>query len=322
MSNTTETTDSTAKSRVKPFNEAIRADLEKYREDSGLTLSDLGRELGVSGSAVSKYLGAKPEGDVASLESSAADVLKNAQKRARRFGELFATTVSNQINSIFETIRKTNDVGGITGPAGIGKTCGTDLYLKVNPTAVKMTATRWLRTGDAMLSLLWEAVDTRSYKRNGSESRAQYLVNKFDRSNRLLIFDNAHRLTKGGLEFCFDFHDATGVPICFVGNPEFLDKIADNDQQFSRIGLFRELKLKETRVVANRILDQIAPQFAANLEDMAVQVIERRGHVRSLKKQIVLAKEIFEGAGGKHTIEDAFRSAHTQLVGRDYQLTR
>jgi DNA transposition AAA+ family ATPase len=55
-------------------------------------------------------------------------------------------------------------------------------------------------------------------------------------TERLIVVDNANRLHFHSFQWLMDFHDATLVPIAFVGNPEVLDILRRSDQLFSRIG--------------------------------------------------------------------------------------
>lgn len=304
-----------APSRVKPFNEELRSQLLAYRENFSLSLRDLARELTIGEASVSRYLNGKPEGDVAALESKIEDVLKLSPDRRAAVAGLFETPVTRKINEVCQTIRKTNDVGLIHGPAGLGKTCGVQLYLSANPTALAVTLTKWTCTAAG----LERAVADQLVRRKHAEPRAIWIANKLRRSNRLLLIDNAHRLTGSGRQWVFDFHDDTGIPIALVGNPEVLDEIRTNDQQFSRVGIVRALKVDEHLAArTSEMLQLHCPAHAAALHGLAAQVVNERGHFRALKKHLLLLPELMGAARGD--VKKAFLMAHTQLVN-DYALT-
>jgi hypothetical protein len=166
---------------------------------------------------------------------------------------------------------------------------------------------------------LFAAVENRAWKRN-NESRGEFLTGRFKGSRRLVVVDNAQRLTAGARQWLFDFHDATGCPIALLGNPEILDKIRLSDQQFSRVGLRREIKGGDARGDAGSMVRLHWPEVAedAALLALAVSVVKGRGHLRALKKQLLLARDIFTN-GDFAAPADAFRAAHTQLI-RDYKL--
>jgi DNA transposition AAA+ family ATPase len=326
--------DTAAKSKEpKEFDEALQSQLETYRKERGLSMAGLAAQLGCHESAVSKYLSGKPAGNVKRFESIASDVMKNAERQKNIKIQLLATSVSRDIHATLDTIRKTNDFGLITGNAGIGKTCGIEKYLFANPSAVRIVAYTWCANGPAVFDAIWNAIDQ---KWKGNISKITYLVERFRNSDRLLLIDNAHRLRNSGLKFLFDFHDETGIPICLVGNPEIVDVLKRNDQQFSRIGLHKHFDNIDPYLsepgsgngpapkVAKAIINQIAPQFA-DCETLAEKVIAGKGHARALRKQLSLADELASSESFKKNCppekltKTAFAGAHKKLI-RDYDL--
>lgn len=309
----------------KTQNEDLRARLQAYMEKNNLKLNELAKELDSTPSPISKYLNKKPEGDVEKLEGKIEDVLKNSERRRESRNSIFPTAVTRQIAGTFETIRETNDVGLVFGPAGIGKTCACDFYAMTHPVAVLVSASQMTAAGHALQRAVFNAVSSSSW--SGNTARADWLVEKFTGSNRLLIIDNAQRLSLSGLQWFFDFLDATGCPGALVGNPEVLQAIRKSDQQFSRIGLKTEIKPEsvkaaEIKRVTAALIAQLLPESGEDLLAVAEIVAERHGFFRSLRKQLLLTRKIKENAadaGTEASWEQAFRSAHTQLV-RDYSL--
>jgi DNA transposition AAA+ family ATPase len=152
--------------------------------------------------------------------------------------------------------------------------------------------------------------------------RADWLVERLRGSNRLIVIDNAHRMTRSALAWIFDFSDpveagGTGCPVALVGNPELLEKIAAKDQQFSRVGVLRPLKLTGARALADAMLQRLCPAHAGALLDLAERVVTERGHLRALKKHLLLMPEFLGAAGGDP--RKAFLMAHTQVVS-NYKL--
>lgn len=316
--------------RSKPFQEDLRSKLEAFQKDQGLTNGELGKKLGVSATAVSKYINGKPEGDVQKLESVAADVLKTSVTFRRIDKRAQPTSVSKTIAATINTARKTNDVALITGPAGIGKSKGLELFHIDNPSSLLITAAAWCRNAAKMFQAVWHSVENSSYS-NRAGSKMDFLLGKLKGSNRPLIIDNAHRLLGSGLQFVFDFHDETDMPIALVGNPEILEVIRRNDQQFSRIGIHKHIEsFEEPRAVAEMVINQVAPEFAV-IEGIAVKVLTQHGKARALRKQLSLAQELAskenfrtelarEGITADDAVlEAAFEAAHTRLI-RNYKL--
>jgi hypothetical protein len=303
---------------IKPYNAELVGKLREYAERNKLTQVDLARKLGSNSTQVSRYLSEKPLGDVVRLEAAIEDILKNESRLRQTKHALFPTPVTRAVAGVFNTIRETNDVGLVFGNAGIGKTCGVQLYCRENPSALQITCSAWIRSGRHIEGALFKLVESRGW--NQCSNRGDWLVSRLEHSDRLVIVDNAHRLNGSGLAWLFDFHDATDCPVALVGNPSVLDTIKANDQQLSRIGIKRELKWKSGQAgrAARELLDAMLPEAAAELEDQAAVVAENQGHLRSVRKEALLARKIKENSAGENWAT-CFAAAHTQLV-RDYAL--
>ncbi len=306
-------------------NEDIRARLEEYRRASGLSNHELSVQLGGVGvTQLSKYLNKKADFSVTRLEAVAEDVLKIASTNAvaqalkSNWRKIFETEATRKICARLELITKTNDVGTVHAEAGVGKTCSIQFFQQLHPSVVVLTASRGFRSAREIQRLLFKTTGTRGFKPT-HHTKWEFLVEKFKGSNRLIIIDNAHRLTPSAFEWVFDFHDETDAPIALVGNPEMMDGIAANDQQHSRIGISKEIKLTEVDDICRKMIEVIAPDAADDLLALARRVIKepRGGHVRALRKQLSLAGEL-KGIT-KKPWQDSFRGAHTQLI-REYAL--
>lgn len=304
--------------RFKTYNEPTRARLEELQDKHRITASEIAKDIGKSLSAVSKYLNKKPEGDVFKLEALIEDYCANFEKRRDCKLTLFSTAVSEEVENALETIRKTNDMGLITGPAGLGKTCGCDLYCAKFPTATMITIARSVRaTPSGIIRALWAAGGSPNAR---GKSHFEFLVDKFKGTNRPIIVDNAHLLSKSGLGFWFDFHDETEAPISLVGNPEIIERISSNDQQFSRIGVHWQITAPddELEMPIRKTIQQWFPDSVDELYKLANQVATNSGHLRALKKQLRLAQEMRTNNPSLSPTK-AFRSAHAMLI-RNYKL--
>lgn len=289
--------------------------LNKAREEDSLSTNRLARQLGYSPSVLSQYLDNKYPGDVAAVDKRAADWLRRREQIRKGGLRIIESDVTRSVWSALETIRRTNDVGLIHGPAGAGKTCGLLHYAQSNPTVLMITLDRWARNDAQIEGLVLGQMDSRSWP--GNTPRSQFIAERLVGSGRLLIVDNAHKATASGIEWLFDMHDRTEIPIALCGNPEVLRHIERNDQRFSRIGLVTEVKVKNAKPLVQHILRSVAPGLGADADDLGEQVAEHRGLFRAVKKQASLAAQIQEAAHCSPA--DAFRGAHKRLV-RDYAL--
>jgi DNA transposition AAA+ family ATPase len=135
----------------------------------------------------------------------------------------------------------------------------------------------------------------------GNVRKATWMENVLRGSERTIIVDNAHKLHFSGLEWLFDLHDATLCPMALIGNPEVLHVLRRSDQLFSRVGIVRHLKPAASKednddeIVAGKLIEQICPEARKELIEDASNVVARMGHARSLRKQLVLARELRDG---------------------------
>lgn len=292
----------------------------KLPDNTPPTQTWLAKQIGMTAPTVSAWLNGSYRGDNDKIERLIGDVLKASGSRLRDSHKLFETPVTMQVNAACERIKKRNRVALIDGDAGIGKTSGIILYCAGNPTVVPVTALKGANNEIAMINGLFRAVDVRHFDRNKGDTRIGTLIKHFKGSNRLIIIDNAHRLTRGGLEFVFDFHDETSCPISFVGNPEVLVKIKENDQMFSRISLHVHITFDGPQKVAMELLSRMCPDYGNDLLPISTQVVNQFGHVRALRYQLEETLDLFnDGKGPFKSIVQAFKAAHTTLV-RAYKL--
>lgn len=310
-----------ANDRVKPIDQQLRQQLQKYKDREGLSLKDLGKRIDASEAMVSRYLSDRFEGDVGGIELKIRDLIKLDEMRALVIQEIetFPTLVTKQVHNALELIRKNSHVGLIFGDAGVGKSRAIQLYTSKTPLSLQITLSRFSGSDtNGIITAIWRQIDTSAYRRKRDGNRGSFLVERLKGSGRMLIIDNAHRLTRVGREALFDFHDATGCPIALVGNPELLDAIEENDQQFSRVGVRMKADLKDkAEEAAGELLTRVWPEAATELLDLATTVVTHHGRLRALWHQIRIARELM--TKGAKTPTKAFQLAHEHLV-RNYRL--
>lgn len=301
--------------RAVEFDPELRDRLAAYRDKLSLNNSELGRLLDAHATAVSKYLNGKPEGDVVKLEAKIADVLKNAFRSADQRISLFETNITRTIAAVAESLRRMGGVGLLYGATGVGKTCGCELYLATNPTTIGLSIAQWDRSPNRVENLLFDAVDASNGPR---AARARWMVERLKRSRRLIIVDNAQRMTLASRRFLVDFAEATGCPLLLVGEPTLLDGFREDKEIQTFVRIKRELMLKDPAEAAAQMLG--AEGVNQGLLTMATQVVGERGHLRALSHQLALTRDILTDGKFQGGAVQAFLSAHTQMLC-DYRLT-
>lgn len=305
--------------------EAVRAALETFADARQLTHGDIARRINVTPTRVSKYLALnrpgtgdaprRAEPDMPRVEAAVKRLLRHISRREAFHQTLFTTSVSKQVETVLKTIRRTGDIGLVHGPAGIGKSCGAELFCGENPNTIFITVSEYANSSGAVESAIFEEfISTSEEQWPGNIRRMLWLERILRGSERLFIVDNAHQLTVGAFRLLFNFHDTTGIPIGLIGNPEVLRIIRANDQLFSRIGFVSAVRVRDDAdAIARQLITQHAPGAEAELLESAANIVTRFGHARTLKKQLALAADIHTARPADGWIK-AFEAAATRLI--------
>jgi DNA transposition AAA+ family ATPase len=298
---------------IDPEIHPVRADvierLVAFKKQSGLSFEEIANLIGSSAAQVNRAVNKKFKGDPITFEAKVEDFLKNEPKRRRDSKVLFENDFSREVGNFLETVRRTNDIGIGHCQAGMGKTKGITLYVIKNPTTISAELPIWDAGVNGVERILFNCIETRGWDHN--TSRGDFISARLSGSHRLIIIDNAHKLSFRSRQWLFDFHDQSGCPIALIGNPEILEEIKKNDQQFSRVGLLCEFRGQSASVDAERMIKIHWPDAEGKLDGLPIQVIKEQGHLRSLRKHLELARDI---ATAFDSPEEAFRAAHTKLV--------
>jgi hypothetical protein len=314
-------------SKLSSADPVLREQLTAMRE-TGWSNNKLAKSLGCNPAYVQLYISDNFPGDLDSFQRKLADFFANESRRRASGIETAECEATQRMRTAFEFIRKTSDMGVITAASGQGKTRAIEHYILSNPLAILYRTTVWAADKSSVESMMFEVVGRSGW--NGQIKRAIFMVNKLRGSERFIIVDDAHKLTRPALQWFYDFQDATQCPIALVGTYDLLGKLEDDAQRFSRAGyhepmrnLDKDGKLVVDRALVKHLVKQLAPGANGEMEalcDLAEQVAEEHGHYRSVHKQLKLAVEIKAGATKKPiTWPQAFRSAHTKLI-RKYKL--
>jgi DNA transposition AAA+ family ATPase len=303
---------------------ALLLDMIQKRKGTAEELSNskLAKKLGYSSSVISQYLdeeGNKYPGDIERLEHSISDFIRNELRRRASGVDTLECDAVDELKTALEYIRKTNDVGIVLSEAGVTKTRAVDFYRTKNPLSILFRARQWAKDEYSVQAGIFEAV------KGGWDQhtkRVEHALNKLRGSDRLIIVDDAHKLNRSALQWFFDFHDETLCPIALVGIYDLEEKLADDAQRFSRVGLRWEIKPENPKALVDHLIKSLCPGItgpdARQVHALCEQVAEQHGHFRSVHKQLKLAAEIRE-SDTKKTWPTAVKEAHGMLV-RKYPL--
>ena len=125
------------------MNEALRERLEGYLKDSGKSQTILAKEIGISGSALSQYLGGKYP-TPGSIEPKIEEFfsLKEMSVTVTKAPGYVDTSISTEVYNTIAYCHVNRCIGTIIGDAGIGKTKGALKYAEDHGAAIYITANK------------------------------------------------------------------------------------------------------------------------------------------------------------------------------------
>lgn len=302
----------------------LRRQLMALRDSDGWSNGKVARKMGVSTAQISTYLneeGCKHEGDTKGFERKAWELLTNEARRKSSGVETVPCDAAEEVLKALAYIKSTNDLGAIIAESGEGKTRGLELYRRENATCITIEVRMWQRNEVAVRRALFGAVD------GGYDQQTPMMawaVKRLLGSDRLVIVDDAHKLTMPAIQCLADFNDVTKCPVALVGTLQLHEKIKRDPQLFSRVGLGWPAITTGTEKMVKHLVKSMVPdcgeEFSA-LVGLSKQVAKQHGRYRSVHKELKLAVELHQTKPDKFpTYVEAFRGAHTLLV-RNYALS-
>lgn len=306
----------------------LQTQLLRLRELPQWSNNKLAKKLNCNPAYVQGYINGEFPGDIDKFEKSLREFFENESRRAASGIDTVECSDTRQVKTAFEFIRKTNDIGAVVANSGQCKTRSIEHYIEKNPLTVVYKTAVWSADKDSVESIMFGLIGANGY--DHKTRRAIFMVNTMRGSDRLIVVDDAHKLTRPALQWFFDFHDATQCPVALVGTFELVDKLEDDPQRFSRVGYCQEIRNLDSnnklivdreliRYLIKKLLPKIHDSELESVCDLCEQVASEHGHYRSVHKQLKLAAEIKSANGNGLTHIGALRAAHTKLI-RKYKL--
>lgn len=187
----------------------------------GATQTRIAREIGMSASAVNQWLKEAYKGDNEALE---AKLTAWADRRDQIAGlkvpdepAWVQTPTAERITGAFFYAQSMHDIGLVHGAAGVGKTRTAKHYAETNPNV-------WIVTMDPSSGQVFGAISEIagtlgiSDKGGGAVAMRRDIVRRLERTNGLLIIDEAQNLDPNALEAVRRIYDEAGIGLVLMGN--------------------------------------------------------------------------------------------------------
>jgi hypothetical protein len=193
----------------------------------------------------------------AGLEATVASMLAKVinqvllQKEAEKteVGGFVTTRLAEAIFAIAQYAMKRRTIAVFVVSAGNGKTMALNALEIDTPGAVLITVQRTRSTVKSFLQLWARGLNLSENGR--AEDIQDRIVSVLDRSNRLILIDEAHKMTVAALDVLREVWDKTRVSIVLAGTPSLYETMTSRrvgthqheimDQLFSRVGMYRDM---------------------------------------------------------------------------------
>lgn len=273
----------------------LRALIESDRNYNQARIS---REVGISATTLSQWMGGTYAGDNAAVEAKigrwfdATQVKRAAASAMPAAPEYIETPSTQRILAALRYAQVAGDIAVIYGGAGMSKTTSIRQFARVAPNVWHATMTP---ASAGVVTALEEVADAVSA--NGATGGAARLHRAICRrvaeTGGLLVIDEAQHLSVAALDQIRSIHDATGVGIALVGNEQVYARMTGGnraaylDRLFSRIG-------KKVRLIRPTSDDVRALADAWGITDngcrhVLVDIASKPGALRGLAKTLRLA---------------------------------
>lgn len=229
------------------YQQAIE-NLREYIAKSGKTQTVVGKELGVSGGAVSGFLSGKYKTPHTLIPKIAGLISMNEKKAVAPKAPDFAeTSISRAVRNTIAYAHLRGVIAVVYGDAGVGKTSTVKEYVRNDRQALLITISPTYASITGVNELIAVQLGVRE---RISRKITTEIVDRLKGSGRVLIVDEAQHLTVRALNHLRCLSDESGIGIAFVGNDEVYDKLRgsgkkDFAQLFSRVGMRRQVQTKD-----------------------------------------------------------------------------
>ena len=273
--------------------------INKLITETSLNKMQIAKKTGKSSAVISQYLNNKYPAGIAgealnNITKSINELIRQIEYKIKNnieTVELFTdTTVSEDIFNTLEIAQNSVDMAIIQGASGIGKTYALKKFAKENPSMIYI----YVLAGTTLMSLineLSEKLGIREIKKTeGRRSAAlKEIIAKLKGTERMLVFDEAQRLSFNCLEMLRDISENAGISIILSGQETLYKNIIGSsniryDQLIGRFGLYKKLSGINEYDGDNLINLYFPKTIDKELRKELKEVLMKPGKIRALSK--------------------------------------
>lgn len=207
--------------------DSVRVAVRRAKSELSITNAALAREIGVSDSLVSQFLGANYAGDndkLARALNAAVERLARAQE-SRLPDHWFPFEQATSMLRVIEAAVTGRKLGLITAPSGGCKTTVLEAAVRLNPGSVYARVDCSSKSAGGMLRNIAIAAGTAHRCSIGQVLHG--ILDELRGTSRVLLIDEAQQATDRALEAVRDIHDLARVPVVLAGTEELALQVDD-----------------------------------------------------------------------------------------------
>ena len=283
----------------------FREEFSQFMKQTGKSQKQVSKETGLSTSVISQFLDGKYTGDNGKVQ----DILNKFLSISKdRLNSVSGTTYYPDLYNTKEVLyacwyaHKYNDIALVAGDAGAGKTTALEHY----------------RDSNAGVTMVTVNTCTTSATDGRRSAVMQELISQLSGSNRLIIIDEADRLSLQALQAIRDLNDQAHVGIILSGNDKIYKQMltGQKGREFDQI---RTRIIVRKRVENNYTVEEMQHIFPGVPESCLAFLIQM-ANLESLRTAIKLYEIALEYARiSKEAVTlKMLKDTQKQLFGRMY----
>jgi DNA transposition AAA+ family ATPase len=289
----------------------IRDLLRDHLNATGLSQRQAAKNIGVADAAISGFMRGSYPGDMHAVADKIVNYLARQEKRLEVPQEpnFVETSIASEIFTVAEFCHNHNKIGLVYGDAGIGKTLALTQYAAAHPDVIFVRANVKLKSARAIENAIADKI-----------GKKDDVIQALKGTGRLLIIDEAQRLTYSALETLRDIHDEAGIGIIFSGNKDIYDRMRGKKgalfaQLFSRVGMRRYLQCRD---IVKKDVDLVFNQFI-NLDKQCLEFLQEiairpnGGGLRQAKDFYLMGMHIARGLEKELDLDCLMRAKDTLM---------
>ncbi len=298
--------------------------IKQLLADKAYTQTQIAKEIGYTGGALSAYLKGTYNGDNDKLEAALADWLSAREKKTQQFIEAPAfieTTTAKQIFGDLDFVKYLGGIAIIYGASGVGKTKAAQQYRNSHANVWMITVSPSRSSLNEVLYEMALALNMNDApRRKGKLSRE--LERKLTGTEGLMIIDEADHLPYDALEEIRIMQEATGIGFVLIGNDKVYNRMRGGTNQAHEFARLWSRIATKTSIQKSKKTDIKAVAEAWGLDLTNKQLMQALyeiggagGGLRALTQYLKLAGMTARSAGTAITLE-LILGARAQMEGK------